>query len=231
MTSQQYHLCFDFDSTIITKESLDEVIAFALEGDPKQSERVKAIEAITKEGMEGTLPFTTSVDRRLAAVPLTREDFLVVGEQLTHHITPGMEELFAELHTHPHITTYILSGGFFDSIRPTAEKLGVPPERVLTNDCRYDSTGHVLGVDTDSVCYTNAGKAPVIEALRRAVLPGRFVMIGDGANDLAAYTSKAADTFCAFAGNQERAAVCTQAPYVAHTTVHLHDFIFAQVTV
>jgi D-3-phosphoglycerate dehydrogenase len=227
MSQHGPHLFFDFDSTLIAKESLDEVIAYALDQHPDRARRKQQVAAITDRGMEGTLPFTESVRQRLAVVPLTCQHFVDVGNELTKHLTPGVEKLFVELAVH-HSSIFIISGGFRDSILPVATLLGVPPERVITNTLQYTETGEVLSVDHDNVCFTDAGKASVIRSLIASHhLTGTTCMIGDGANDLAAYEAGVVDHFCAFTGNVERAVMRDRAPAIARSIPALRDFIFS----
>lgn len=227
MTTSPVHLFFDFDSTIVTKESFDEVINLALTDHPDQQQLMGRIEAITTEGMEGTLAFTDSLERRLAVTPLHRDHFVSVGKQLTEHITEGMHDLFSELNAHG-LTPYIISGGFRESILPVAHALGVPDHQVYTNTVTYSFDGAVETIDTNNVCYTNDGKAPVIAHIKQADdLTGPTCMIGDGANDLKAYELGVADHFCAFTGNVHRTVMKERAPAAAASVPELRDFIFS----
>ncbi len=47
---------FDFDSTLVSKESLDEVIALALADSPDRIEQTEAVAAITDKGIGGRDP-------------------------------------------------------------------------------------------------------------------------------------------------------------------------------
>lgn len=221
------HIFFDFDSTIVTKESFDEVIAYALADHPDQATLTTQVEAITTRGMEGELAFTASLKERFRVAPLTRHHFEHIGAELLHAITPGMTELFGELQHH-NISTYIISGGFRDSILPVAKTLGAPDTHIYTNAVRYDKHENAVAIDETNVCFTNEGKAPVITAIAAAhTLTKPFVMIGDGANDLRAYELGVADHFCAFTGNVARVIMQERAPHTANTTAELRDFIFS----
>lgn len=202
---------FDFDSTIVTKESLDETIARALSAHPEHERIVKEIEAITNLGMEGRLAFTQSVSRRLAVLPLTRSDFETIGNELKAHVTEGMRELFAEL-LRQGIATYVVSGGFRESVSPTASLLGVPGERILTNVAVFDSSGIFLHPDEGSLLWTDGGKTAAIQAARARDGITYAVLVGDGANDLAAYTAGAVDHFVGFGANVVRESVRNVAP-------------------
>ncbi len=142
-----------------------------------------------------------------------------------------MAELCAELIERGH-EVYIISGGFKTSILPVAKLLGVHADNVWANTYTTDQSGVLTGVDTDNPCFTDFGKSPVIEAIVRKNAPPRpYVMVGDGANDLAAFESDAVDHFCGFAGNKARTVILERAPRVAYTTSELRDFLFSEVAV
>ena len=51
--TQPVQLVFDFDSTVVAVEGLDELARIALADDPDRERTVEAIEAITRDGMSG----------------------------------------------------------------------------------------------------------------------------------------------------------------------------------
>ncbi len=215
---------FDFDSTLVSKESLDTVIAYALEDTPDKDHIVATIESITNRGMNGEIPFTESARLRLATLPLHRSHFEHVGTLLTEHITPGMPELFLWLTTRG-VDTYIISGGFYESVSPTATLLRVPAERVYTNRCTYDNTGMVQGPDKTSLLWTDKGKDPVIRNILSRYEHSVSALVGDGANDLAAYAQGAVDHFCGFGAHVVRPKVQNEAPHFARTTDAVHTWL------
>ena len=217
---------FDFDSTVVSKESLDEVIALALASTSHSETLHQQVEEITNAGMEGTLPFTESVKKRLAVTPLKKEYFEQVGEALTANITDGLPDLIHQLHSLKY-HVYIVSGGFRPCLLPTAKQLGIPSERVSANTYQCDTHGHVVGPDTDNPCFTDHGKAPVIQHIEAATHPPRpYVMVGDGSNDLRAYTEGVVDVFFGFTAHIERDVIKTHAPKKAATVKELRNLIF-----
>lgn len=216
---------FDFDSTIITKESLDEVISYALTQRPERDHLMKEIEEITTLGMEGQIPFTQSVARRISIVSLSRTDFNTVGEMLTRHITTGMHQLFSALSNAGH-TVSIVSGGFRETILPTAHILGVPPENVMSNCAVFDTEGSLASIDTTSPLWTDAGKTKAIQEMTARIgTPVSTVLIGDGVNDLAAYTAGAVDIFIGFGGVIAREKLQREAPQFAYSSAELLDIL------
>ncbi len=218
---------FDFDSTVVGKESLDEVIALALANAPENEQKNlrQQVEEITAAGMGGILPFTESLQRRLAVAALHDEHFTQIGDALIADITPDVPELIAELQAKRY-QIYIVSGGFRPCLLSTAVKLGIAPERVFANTYQTDQNGIVTGPDQGNPCFTNEGKVPVIQHIVTTEQPPRpYVMIGDGSNDLRAYTAGVVDHFCGFTAHVERAIIQAQAPQQAASVAELRNFI------
>jgi D-3-phosphoglycerate dehydrogenase len=70
-------LVFDFDSTLVRSEGLDELFARSLEGSPDRERRVTEFRAITDRGMSGELAFAESLALRLALLEANRRDCIV----------------------------------------------------------------------------------------------------------------------------------------------------------
>lgn len=203
---------FDFDSTVCTKESLDEVIALALKEYPDQQGLVEKVEAITNQGMNGELDFKESVKARLEVCPLNRAHFTLTGEHLKHCVTPGFPDLMEWLKSHDW-DIYIISGGFLPSIQSTTEILGIEDSKVFANDIRTDENEDVVSVDTSSLLWTNNGKTDVINYLKDThQIKSPTVLVGDGSNDFAAFKAGAVDYFIGFGANVVRPKVKAEAP-------------------
>lgn len=215
---------FDFDSTVVTKESLDEVLAYALSDNPNKEQLVRDIEAITNRGMNGEIGLNESVQLRLAVVPLFKTQVQQVGAMLAQHVTQGMPELFAWLQTHD-VSTYIVSGGFSDAIVPTATLLNVPEAQVITNRFTYDTTGKVTGADPSTIIWKNEGKAAVVRHVLSQFESPVSALIGDGSNDLAAYTQGAVQYFCGFGAHAVRPKVQAAAPAFVYTAADAQTWL------
>ncbi len=206
------HLFFDFDSTVCTKESLDEVIALALKNHPQKDTLVAEIEHITTLGMEGVIDFKASLIQRLSVTTIDKTLFDQVGDMLTQHITPGIPEIFEWLQSHSH-QTYIVSGGFIPCILPTAKILKVPSRNCFANECELNDKGEVIGANQKNLLWTDQGKVPVIKFLKKdRNISETTVMVGDGSNDLRAYEEDCVDIFCGFGVNVVRKKVQKKAP-------------------
>ena len=195
---------FDFDSTLITKESLDEVLKLALKDNPHAKKIIKKVEEITNLGMDGVLNFNESLKRRLTVTQLHKKHFEIVGENLIHAITPGMSEIIRFLQKNNH-QVFVISGGFLDSIYPVSNKFNISRTHCFANDYFTDDNGNITGLNENiPLCHGN-GKSLIIEQLKKeGRVHGKTIMIGDGSNDLKVYEDGLVDIFCGFGVNVVR---------------------------
>jgi D-3-phosphoglycerate dehydrogenase len=215
---------FDFDSTIVKRETLDDAISTTLENHPNRSDLVREVEEITRLGMEGKLDFLDSVLRRLSVVSLSRDLLEARGYAMLNEITPGIPAVFKWIRENNH-QIHIVSGGFWECIAPVAKALGVSDQNFHTNRFVYDSEGKVLSTDPTSLLWTNEGKTPVLRSLRSRFPDDRFIIVGDGMNDYRAYESQAADEFYGFGANVVRESVKSKAPHYFYSAPELLSFM------
>ncbi|MHC4550052.1 MAG: HAD-IB family phosphatase [Planctomycetota bacterium] len=195
-------IVFDFDSTLVPCESLDELLARAL---AEQPERVAEIRAITEDGMEGRIPFRESVERRLALAQPTRAEAEELGTELESRIVPGMEELIQGLRAE----VWIASGGLREVLLPVAKRLGVSTRRVLGTRVSWSAAGLLERV------VECGGKVEQLQP-RSAAWARPRIMVGDGMTDHAVFAEGLVDHFAAFTGIARReAVVATGAPEAA----------------
>lgn len=183
----------DFDSTLVTMETLDELIALSLAGDPQKDEKVAAINHITDLGMTGQIGFDEALHRRLSTVTLSRQHIDQIIDVLADRISPSAQRnqsWFKQNRANIHV----ISGGFEEYVRPTVKLLGLDESQVYANRFTYDGD-QVTGYDTERHAAKAGGKSAQVRELN---LPGRVVVIGDGYTDCMIKESGAADEFWAF---------------------------------
>ncbi len=186
-------LILDFDSTLITRESLEELLARA------RPELAAEIREITAQGMDGRISFRESLEKRLALVRPTRAQVEALGREALAWITPGMEgaSWAAEV--------WLVSGGLAEALLPVAAHLKIPPERVLAMRARWSPKGDLLGVE---VRDKTAQLRP-----HAAAMPKPRVLVGDGMTDYEPFREGLVDHFIAFTANVRRMpVVATGAP-------------------
>jgi len=191
---------FDFDSTLVACESLEEVLASRLAGRPDLVAQVREITAL---GMEGKISFDESLARRLAIVPPRRADIRRFAAAAHRRLTPGMAELVADLHAR-RVGVSIVSGTTRELMLPVAKRLRIPARRVHGVRPRWRRDGRFLGLRADDP-FVKSKAAGVAEISKRWSRPR--IGVGDGATDLALFERGAVDHFVAFTQHARRKAV------------------------
>jgi D-3-phosphoglycerate dehydrogenase / 2-oxoglutarate reductase len=212
-------IAFDFDSTVISKETLDELIRLSLQRETaaKRAEVMARIETITTKGMNGDITLQESLQQRLSASHITQQHVDQFSAEVIGCITPGLSEVISSLQLYRH-RIFIVSGGFTECISPVAKLWHLPDTQYFGNSFLYNELGVVTGIDTHNPLTTNTGKSTVLAQRKN---PQRLVMVGDGSTDLEAYTSGVAQEFIALAAHQARPKVLTAAPHICFSTDEL----------
>ena len=104
-------LIIDFDSTFISKESLDELAYYTLQKNQSDISVIEKIEKITDDGMNGKITFHESIDSRLQLMKANKSDVIEISNRLRDYITPSFLRNNDFIHEHNN-KIYFISGGF-----------------------------------------------------------------------------------------------------------------------
>ena len=194
------HLIIDFDSTFITKESLDELAHLVLLNHKDGVERLKSIKALTLSGMEGKIPFDLSLEKRIALINTNKNDIKQISSELSKEVSPSIKKnkLFIKKNSS---NILIFSGGFKEIIIPIVSEYGINEKQIFANQFIYDSNDNVIGIDKNNNMSKKGGKVLMIKALK---LSGEIDVIGDGFTDYEIKKSGLASNFYAFIENINR---------------------------
>ena len=197
----------DFDSTIITLESLDELARIALEHTSDKEKLIRKIADITHAGMEGKIDFPTSLEKRFALFNPKTEDIAQLIIFLKEHITPSFRrnKVFFQENREQ---IYIISGGFREYILPIVEEFGISEDHILANTLTYDTNGTITGFNKSNALAQHNGKVKAVAALN---LKGNICVIGDGITDYQIKERGEADTFFGFFENVHRKGIAAKA--------------------
>ncbi len=188
---------FDFDSTFVTVEALDELANIALADAPDRAQRVAAIAEITADGMAGLIGFDESLAQRFAQISPSEAHFDALVSLLKSSVSPSFTANKAFFKQNAD-RIYIVSGGFKDFIVPVVADFGIDPSHVLANEFTWSSGGQTItGYDTANPLAHNGGKIKAIQALN---LPKNThkIMVGDGMTDYAVRGVGLVDEFVAY---------------------------------
>ncbi len=211
------YLIFDFDSTFVQIEALDELAQIALEKAENKEETVREIKKITQLGMDGKLSFQESLSRRLALFTISDEHIKKVTELLLDRISTSFlrnKEFFKKNSER----IYIISGGFKEYITPVVTLFDIAFDHILANEFIFNETKNVVGYDKNNFLSMANGKVLQVEALK---LNGEVVVIGDGFTDYQIKAQGKASTFIAFTENVFREVVVKNADFVVSSVDEL----------
>ena len=204
---------FDCDSTLSAIEGIDELAR--LKG---KAERVGLL---TNKAMDGELDLADVYGKRLRAIKPTLGQLKAVEQRYWETVVEDAPEVIAALHFLGK-RVYIISGGLIDAVQGFGRRLGVAPERIRAVELEYNELAgrwwdyHEPRAQqaktyldyNEGPLTISSGKSKIISELAGDT-PGRRLMIGDGASDLAA--KPLLDLFVGYGGVVSRPAVATGA--------------------
>jgi HAD superfamily phosphoserine phosphatase-like hydrolase len=205
---------FDFDSTIVSIETLDFLISnIAGQGNSK-------IHEITNQAMGGNLSFGESLKMRFTSANLTKDHVIQMQNVIYKYITQGVVENITKLQdTHD---LYIISGGFLEIMYPVAEKLQIPTENCFANEFLYNNED-IIGYNSSNPLADSGGKPKVINNIYNNY--DKVFMIGDGYTDLEVSKEIPSIIFCGFGQHAIRQAVLNEAKHFFYNFEDLTAFI------
>ena len=204
------YFVIDFDSTFTKVEALDVLADISLKDHPEREKRKKQIVEITNQGMDGSISFRESLERRLNLLSPSKQHI----EPLINVLKGKVSESFKrnrDFFNNYSDNIYIISNGFREFIEPIVTEFGIKEENILANEFRFDTDGHVIGFDTENPLSSNNGK---VEQLKRLNLPGDVYVIGDGYTDYEIKHSGLANKFYVFTENVERENILSKGDHI-----------------
>lgn len=213
------YFVIDFDSTFTKVEAFDVLAEISLKDDPDHEKKVAEIKSITNQGMDGSLSFRESLERRVAILSPNRRHLTQLVTALKELVSESFKrnkEFFQKYADN----IYIISNGFHAFIDPIVTEYGIKPENILANRFEFDAQGNVTGFDKENPLSANNGK---VEQLKRLNLPGDVYVIGDGYTDYEIKHSGLANKFYAFTENVGRENVLSKADHIAPS---LDEFLY-----
>jgi len=205
----QYYI-IDFDGTFTRVEALEELAKISLKKHKDREAIQKQIEEITDMGMEGRMPFSESLSKRLALLHANRSHLGQLVRVLKKKVTKSFarnKEFFRKYAKN----IYIFSGGFREFIVPIVKDYGLLEKNVYANTFTFDNKGNITGYDNSSPMAQEEGKVMQLLDLN---LQGDVYVIGDGYTDYQMKESGLVKKFFAFTENIERKVVMDRADHV-----------------
>ncbi len=222
MKKQKHKVCciFDFDSTLIKLESLDEILMLA--SDNKNDIAIE-IDKITKLGMNGDISFSNSLNMRLKIANPTKLHIKKSIQKLKKNISIGIPECIKQIANFAEI--YIVSGGFTDAILPIAKILKIPQQNCFANEFIFGKNQEFFGINHKNPMSKNGGKVEVVKNIIDQNNFEKIFVIGDGYTDLEISLAIPKVIFCGFGQNIVREKVLKESKNFFYNTDDLISFI------
>lgn len=209
---------FDCDSTLSAIEGIDELA--------RSKGKAGRVGLLTNKAMDGDLDLADVYGKRLKAIKPTRAQLKAVEERYWETAVEDALEVIAALRF-LEVQVFIISGGLIDAVKGFGRRLGVEPERIRAVELEYNELSgrwwdyHEPGAQqaktyldySTGPLTVSHGKSRIIGELA-GDLPGRRMMIGDGASDLAA--QDAVDLFVGYGGVVAREALLDASQVFIH---------------
>ena len=198
-------IIFDFDSTIISCESLEVIL-----------DGTDEIHEITLKGLRGEISFEDSLNQRLAISAPTKEQVVCFGESASQYLTSGMEALVKKLISAGH-EVWIYSGGIKESIVPLASDLGIPESRVQAVEIKWNEDGSFNRVipPTQKHEFTPNHRRPAIS-------------VGDAMSDYLLYESNVVDDFILYTEHFRCDEIVAKGVKQARNVIELEELLHAK---
>jgi D-3-phosphoglycerate dehydrogenase len=213
------YFVIDFDSTFTKVEAFDVLADISLKDHPDREERKHQIHEITNQGMDGSISFRESLEKRLNLLAPSRQHLDPLIQRLKGSVSESFKRNKNFFETYAD-NIFIISNGFREFIEPIVTEFGIKPQNVLANEFRFDDRGKVVGFDMDNPLSANGGK---VEQLKKLNLPGDVYVIGDGYTDYEIKHAGLANKFYAFTENVARENVKSKADHIAPS---LDEFLY-----
>ena len=194
------NIFFDCDGTL----SLIEGIDFLAEINDVGS----SVRCITERSMADQGISSSIYEKRLNLIKTHQQDIEELKCEYLRHIAPEAGETIALLQGMKK-KVHIISAGIQAAILPLAAHLNIPGENVHAVNLSFTENGDYDNFDRASPLITPFGKKIIIEKINR--LSMECVLIGDGANDLAA--SSAVTRFIGYGGAHHHNKIMQEADF------------------
>ena len=206
---QRATILFDFDSTLVPRESFTSWVEERFREDPSKAAEARTW---TQKGMAGTIPFQEALEAKLRLAAPRRCDLEALGAQCAEELDPDLAAWIQKLQEEGH-DLHILSGGFTLSILPSARALGIPESHVHAVSARFTQDGRFAGLPEGEGYHLSKVSGLRATGLRFA---SPSILIGDGATDRSVWEQGFVDHFIAFTYFARRPEIlkgdCPEAP-------------------
>ena len=218
--NSKFSLIIDFDSTIISLETLEYLASISLYNNNQKNEIIKKISHYTNLAMNGEITFEESLDIRLNLMGITKSHINKAIDGLSDKLDITFLDnidFFKEYLD----DIYIVSGGFKSIIQPILLSTNVN-WNIFANEFKFDKDDNVIGIDTNNPLAFSKGK---VELVKKLNLNNDIIIIGDGYTDYEVKKYGLAKYFLAYTAHAKRDTVIVHADKVCQDFDQVLEFI------
>ena len=216
---KEVNLILDFDSTIITLETIEVLANFSLENNSEKNKIYNKIKNMTNLAMMGKLSFSEALSKRISLLDVHKSDVNNTIEFLKEKITPSFEKNLSYFNENKK-NCYIVSGGFKEIIVPIVENFNFLQKNIYANTFNYNKSKKIISFDRNNPLSKDKGKNLVVEKLK-----GYNIIVGDGYTDYEIKKSGNANIFIQFIGNINRFELNEKADFISSNFSEIIEFI------
>tara|TARA_B100000700_G_scaffold179295_1_gene197946 strand:+ start:319 stop:996 length:678 start_codon:yes stop_codon:yes gene_type:complete len=217
----KFSLIIDFDSTIISLETLECLAEIALFKNKNKNEIIDKISDYTKLAMNGDITFEESLDYRFNLIELSKHHIDKTIDLLKSKIDDSFISNIDFFSKHQN-DVYIVSGGFYSIIDSVLLSETGIKWNIFANNLIFNDFDKVLGVDKKNPLSYSMGKVKLIQSLN---LNNDIIMVGDGYTDYEVKKFNVANYFLAYTRHIQRDNVISKADFNCENFNQVIDFL------
>tara|TARA_B100000029_G_C17484403_1_gene926670 strand:+ start:508 stop:1182 length:675 start_codon:yes stop_codon:yes gene_type:complete len=217
----KFSLIIDFDSTIISIETLEYLASISLEKNNHKNKIINQISKYTNLAMNGEITFEKSLDIRLNLMGITRNHINKAIDGLSDKLDDTFLDNIDFFKENIN-DIYIVSGGFKSIISPILLSFMNLDWNIFANEFKFDKDDNVVGIESNNPLAFSKGK---VELVKKLNLNNDVIIIGDGYTDYEVKKYGAAKHFLAYTAHVKRDNVIVHADKVCKNFNQVLEFI------
>ncbi len=217
----KFSLIIDFDSTIISIETLEYLASISLEKNNHKNKIINQISKYTNLAMNGEITFEKSLDIRLNLMGITRNHINKAIDGLSDKLDDTFLDNIDFFKENIN-DIYIVSGGFKSIISPILLSFMNLDWNIFANEFKFDKDDNVVGIESNNPLAFSKGK---VELVKKLNLNNDVIIIGDGYTDYEVKKYGAAKYFLAYTAHVKRDNVIVHADKVCKNFNQVLEFI------
>ena len=217
----RFSIIIDFDSTIISVETLEFLADISLSNQDNKTQLLQEISHYTNLAMNGEISFEKSLDLRFDLMKINethiKESIKILKKKIDSSFLKNLDFIKKNMSS-----IYVVSGGFKSIIHPILNHIFETDWNIYANDFMFNSLGEVLGVKKNNPLSKSKGKVQLIKSLN---LNNDIIMVGDGYTDYEVKKFNEAKYFLAYAAHVKRNNVIENSDFVCNNFSDVIEFI------